>query len=304
MPKAGDKSRFHCDCISHMKPFLLLLLLASQPVFALTEAEIQSHLDAAIKAGGGEVVIPPGVHVIEKGLLLKDAKKLRFIGLDAEACVFKAAQDTTTLLRLEGACEGVRIEKLTFEGGQDGISESKAAADGLKQIHIGRCFFQNQQRTAVRLEHASGAEIEDSTFRDMKADAVRFGERVTSSFVAHCNFTRCGTGVVLSGTKKCLAASNELSDCDIGILITGPADKQAVEQGNGIALNAIDRSATNGIQFNAHTRNNAVQQNEITGSGQHGIHLAGEGQMLKGNQISGSKVKNVFTEEGKHALGE
>ena len=56
---------------------------------ALTEKEIQGFINEAIKAGGGEVVIPPGVHEITRGLVIKDAKNLRLIGLDAEICVLK-----------------------------------------------------------------------------------------------------------------------------------------------------------------------------------------------------------------------
>ncbi len=75
-----------------MNRILLLLaiaLLAQEPCVALTHKEIQGFIDAAVKAGGGEVVIPPGVHLIEQGLFFKDAKNIRLIGLDAEACVLK-----------------------------------------------------------------------------------------------------------------------------------------------------------------------------------------------------------------------
>ncbi|MBN8419768.1 MAG: right-handed parallel beta-helix repeat-containing protein [Verrucomicrobia bacterium] len=74
-----------------MKSFALLLLFfaALHPAQALPEAELQRFIDEAIKAGGGEVVIPPGVHLIEHGLTVKDAKKLRIIGLDAEDTVLK-----------------------------------------------------------------------------------------------------------------------------------------------------------------------------------------------------------------------
>lgn len=64
-------------------------LLIASPVLGLTEAEIQGFIDEAIKAGGGEVIIPPGTHVIERGLMLRDAKKVRFVGLDPETCVLK-----------------------------------------------------------------------------------------------------------------------------------------------------------------------------------------------------------------------
>ncbi|WP_395746035.1 right-handed parallel beta-helix repeat-containing protein [Prosthecobacter sp.] len=72
--------------------FIALLVLLSaplQPALALPEAELQRYIDEAIKAGGGEVVIPPGTHIIEHGLMVKDAKKLRIIGLDAEETVLK-----------------------------------------------------------------------------------------------------------------------------------------------------------------------------------------------------------------------
>ena len=68
---------------------LVLLFAAFQSAQALPEAELQHYLDEAIKSGGGEVVIPPGVHLIERGLRVKDAKKLRIIGLDAEDTVLQ-----------------------------------------------------------------------------------------------------------------------------------------------------------------------------------------------------------------------
>lgn len=68
---------------------LVLFFAALQSARALPEAELQRYIDEAIQAGGGEVVIPPGVHLIEHGLRVKDAKKLRIIGLDAEETVLK-----------------------------------------------------------------------------------------------------------------------------------------------------------------------------------------------------------------------
>ena len=68
---------------------LVLLFTALQSARALPEAELQRFIDEAIKAGGGEVVIPPGVHLIERGLIVKDAKKLRIVGIDAEDTVLK-----------------------------------------------------------------------------------------------------------------------------------------------------------------------------------------------------------------------
>jgi parallel beta-helix repeat protein len=70
-------------------PLLALTFGISTAIHALTEQEIQGYINDAIKAGGGEVVIPPGTHMITKGLVIQDAKKLRLIGLDAERCILK-----------------------------------------------------------------------------------------------------------------------------------------------------------------------------------------------------------------------
>eukprot|EP01031_Cornospumella_fuschlensis_P009948 gene9948-12199_t len=57
--------------------------------FAAEAPPIQEWIDEAIKQGGGVVTIPPGVHVIKSGLMLKDAKKLSIRGMDKEDCVLK-----------------------------------------------------------------------------------------------------------------------------------------------------------------------------------------------------------------------
>lgn len=287
---------------------LCLLLVAVRPSSALTEVEIQKFVDEAVKAGGGEVVIPPGVHVIEKGLRLKDAKKLRLIGLDAEECVLKGGKDAPALLSISGECEEVRIEKLTFEGGRDAISASPdgGAATKCSKMLIGRCFFQNQNGAAILLSmpNVEGLEIDGCSFRDIKAAGVVFGGRVSGSQITHNHFTRCQSGVTLQASQKCLVASNELSDCDTGIAIEGPADKEGGDQANIIALNAIERSAKNGIEIGRNTRGNSVIQNQIDHSAAAGVRIFGDGHVVKGNQISGSGGTNIAVDEGAHQVVE
>ena len=77
-----------------MKTKLLILSLATVLLphtgcFAMTGQEIQNLINAATKAGSGEVIIPPGVHNIERGLLIKDGKNIRLTGADAKTCVLK-----------------------------------------------------------------------------------------------------------------------------------------------------------------------------------------------------------------------
>ena len=72
-----------------MRFLCLLFCLACLDARALTEEELQGFINDAIKAGGGEVVIPPGTHLISKGLQVKDAKKLRIVGIDMERTLLK-----------------------------------------------------------------------------------------------------------------------------------------------------------------------------------------------------------------------
>lgn len=114
-----------------MRKFLLLLLLlaAFHPASALTEAEIQKFIDDAIKAGGGEVVIPPGTHLIERGLMVKDAKKLRITGLDAEETILMLPP--VAYATAAGAAEAgaTRIAVTTQQGIKPGM-RLKIEADG------------------------------------------------------------------------------------------------------------------------------------------------------------------------------
>jgi parallel beta-helix repeat protein len=287
---------------------LLPLLLLSQPAHALPEAAIQKFIDDAIKAGGGEMVIPPGVHVIERGLMIKDAKKLRIVGLDAEETVLKAAPKAVSLFLLGGTCEEVRIEKLTLDGGQDAVSEmaETGLANKLAKVRVGRCFFQNQRRSAVLLPKAAieALEIEDCTFRDIAGTAVVFGERMSGCSITHNHVTRCQTGIELAGSQRCLVASNEISACGTGVLITAATEVKIIEQGNVVALNAITGSLKNAVQINARTQKNSVIQNEISGCAGDGIHLLGEAHVVKGNKITGSGGKNIAVIEGKHDVAD
>lgn len=69
--------------------FLCLIFLFGSVLHAAEPAPIQQWIDEAIKAGGGVVTIPEGVHVLPSGLLIKNAKKLALRGIDKERCILK-----------------------------------------------------------------------------------------------------------------------------------------------------------------------------------------------------------------------
>lgn len=66
----------------------LLCLLAFLSAHA-EDMPLQKFVDEAIKAGSGEVTVPPGTYTLPRGLLLKDAKQIALIGMDRERCILK-----------------------------------------------------------------------------------------------------------------------------------------------------------------------------------------------------------------------
>ena len=86
------------------------------------EDGIQAAINAAIKAGGGRVVIQPGEYVLHRGLTLQNAKGVSIIGgpgvrleFAPEVCVVAAAdapkgQDFVEVESPEGLAEGMHVE--------------------------------------------------------------------------------------------------------------------------------------------------------------------------------------------------
>lgn len=383
----------------------LLLLAGLQTASALTEAEIQRYIDEAIKAGGGEVVIPPGVHLIEHGLMVKDAKKLRIIGLDAEASVLKLPpvacalaagitdagatkiqvkaqrgfkpgmrlrieadgemdsftkqpkpyhlatvkaveqdaiqldaplkfavpdatmirhEDAPNLIEIRGASEEVRIEKLTLDGGRVagdppirghaqlcGVMASGAytyetgpTGPQVKRLHISRCFIQNCHGRGIALYAVESAEIEGCTIRDTSDEAIDFDHFTVKSIATHNHIARSLIGVELNDATDCLVAGNDFRECGTGINLWRWCKQPGLNEGNLIVQNVFERTQGNGVQIATGTKGNTVAQNEITGSGKNGIIIAGEGQIVKANRISGSGMKAITVQEGKHAVAE
>ncbi|WP_395730160.1 right-handed parallel beta-helix repeat-containing protein [Prosthecobacter sp.] len=108
---------------------LVLFFAALQSARALPEAELQRFINEAIKAGGGEVVIPPGVHLIERGLVVKDAKKLRIVGLDAENTVLQLPPVAYALAAGTTAAGATAIPVKSQRGFKPGM-RLKIEADG------------------------------------------------------------------------------------------------------------------------------------------------------------------------------
>lgn len=103
--------------------FLIVFVLPFSFLQAQDTGQLQRFVDEAIKAGKGTVSIPPGTYVLPRGVLIKDAKQLRIIGMDREKTILKlpplafaeCARDTPAgstelpVVRLQNITAGIRL---------------------------------------------------------------------------------------------------------------------------------------------------------------------------------------------------
>ena len=226
-----------------LKAVLLLLALGSS-VHGITEAELQTHIDTAIQAGGGEVVIPPGEVIITHGLVAKDAKNLRIIGYDAERSSLKLAPGAkVSLLTVKGTVTDVRIEKLVFDGGgkTDAVGttlldltlspEKQSEGQG---IRVERCIFQNAAGIGIHGLGIARSQIQMCTFMDLGAVAVKLDGGSKAVTVADSHMARCTLAVDLVLTEDCTVTGIETRACGSGIGVGKSA------RGSQLLRNTVD----------------------------------------------------------------
>lgn len=66
-----------------------------------------------------------------------------------------------------------------------------------------------------------------------------------------------------------------------------------LNEGHRIVNNAFTGTKGNGIQIAKDTSNNAAIGNEVTGSGRNGISVSGTKQLVQGNRIERSAMKDI-----------
>ena len=151
-----------------MRLYCFLFSLVCLTAHALTEQELQGFINEAIKAGGGEVVIPPGVHLIERGLMVKDAKKLRIVGLDAENTVLQLPPVAYALAAGTTAAGATAIPVKSQRGFKPGM-RLKIEADGEldsftkkpRPYHI--AIVKTVAKEVIQLESALKFSVPDGT---------------------------------------------------------------------------------------------------------------------------------------------
>ncbi|TLD70760.1 right-handed parallel beta-helix repeat-containing protein [Phragmitibacter flavus] len=181
--------------------------------WALEESDLQGFIDEAIKAGGGEVVVPPGEYVIKKGLKLVDGKGIRLAGMDKERTVLRwEGEEGGWLISVTGgASEKVSIGKLTLEGGNGVL------IDGGKGAEVRDCLFQLGKGDGVLLKSGEGAVVESCSFRDIAGVGIKVAVVAKGAVVQGNWLTRCGTGIGVPEKSDALVLSNELVDAAAGV---------------------------------------------------------------------------------------
>ncbi|MEN3939838.1 right-handed parallel beta-helix repeat-containing protein [Prosthecobacter sp. SYSU 5D2] len=232
--------------------FLCLLLVCT-----LAQAEappIQQWIDEAIQAGGGVVTIPEGEHVLDKGLVIKDANKLALRGVDKERCILKlaATDDESALIQITGTCETLEIASLTLDSGSGkpqelvlmtGLPEkyqvpAKPAAPtaSIQDVTLRDCLLQNFPGSAISVKHAAAVAIERCSFRDGTGAAMKW-ESAQASVARGNQIIRVATAFNLHSSHACLLEGNEVRDSQEAISITSsspqPEDARHTLRNNG-----------------------------------------------------------------------
>jgi hypothetical protein len=101
---------------------IALALLFSLPcIEAAEELPLQAWIDEAIAAGGGVVTVPPGEHILRKGLIIKDAKKISVRGVERETCILRLPPVTVGKVAKPVPAGGRSVEVLAARGWQAGM---------------------------------------------------------------------------------------------------------------------------------------------------------------------------------------
>ena len=228
-------------------------------------------------------------------------------------------EDAPNVFELRGACDDVRIEKLTLDGGRlasDVLVRGHAQLCGvmaqgaytyekgptaarLKDIAISRCIIQHCHGRGVAFYSVEGGLVEDCTLMDTNDEAVDLDHFTIQSVVRHNHIARCSVAVELNDANECEVRGNECRECGIGISLWRWCKLPNLNEGHHIIGNSFESMTGNGFQIGTGTANNVFEDNDITGSGRNGISLMGKAQVLKNNRVSNSKLKDLkITEDG------
>lgn len=220
--------------------FLSLLVLLAAPFLTATEPPpIQQWINEAIAAGGGIVSIPEGEHVLPRGLVIKDAKKLALRGINTETCVLKLVPGSESakkepLIEIIGTAETLEIAKLTFIGSETAGDKSPALLrirdvpekPVMKALIVRDCAFADFT-TGLEVIAARSISIERCSLRDGSNSAVLFSQLQAATARGNRISRTKGAAFELREASGCLIIGNETLGCDHGVVIQPESQPKA-----------------------------------------------------------------------------
>lgn len=301
--KAGDTA-IRVKRHQSFKPGMQLHIEADGAVDSFTKKPKPYHLAKIAKIEGNTLhLVKPLDFPAPTGTLIRDPQ-------------------APNIFEIRGKTEDVQISKLTLDGGrvegdppvrghvqlcgifaQGPYSYEKGPTGPLvKGLHIERCFIQNCHGRGIALYACEDALIENCTIRDTSDEAIDFDHFTTGSIARHNHIARSLVGVELNDAIACIVEQNDFLACQTGINLWRWCKQPGLNEKNIIRDNQFDLTRGNAIQIASGTAQNTLSGNVITASGKNGIILNGERQIVKDNQISGSGLKDLAVQAGKHEI--
>jgi hypothetical protein len=222
--------------------------------------------------------------------------------------------DAANLLEIRGATEDILIRNVTLDGGRvDGDPPVRGHAQlcgvfaagpydyekgptgpKIKNLVVESCIIQNFFGRGVALYSVEGARVERCTIMDTNDEAVDFDHFTVNCEARGNRIARCHVAFELNDANEVTITGNEVRDCGIGVNLWRWCKQPGLNEGNRIIDNEFLNTAGNAVQLGKETRNNVVENNDITGAGKNGIVAGGEEQIVKDNRISEMKGKAVL----------
>jgi hypothetical protein len=180
---------------------LLLLLCASLP--AQEAPPLQDWIQEALKAGGGVVTVPDGVHTLAEPLVIENAKKLALRGMGREDCVLRLARPGPAVIEIRGESETIELAGLTLQGG--GIR-----VQGGKDIQVRDCLLEQAGQAGVEFLGSTESGVQRCSLRDGSGPALRVAAGAQKIELRGNQIARCAIGIELDQASACAVIGNEI----------------------------------------------------------------------------------------------
>lgn len=182
---------------------LLLLLFFGLSLHAQEAPPLQDWIQEALKAGGGVVTVPDGVHTLAEPLVIENAKKLALRGMGREDCVLRLARPGPAVIEIRGASESVELAGITLQGGGVRVM-------GGKDIQVRDCLFESSGGPGVEFLGSTESGVQRCSLRDGSGPALRVAGGAQKIELRGNQIARCAVGIELDQANACGVVGNEI----------------------------------------------------------------------------------------------